>query len=416
MSTAAPGMFNPLSPAYRADPHPSLHALRECDPVHFSRNYDVWVLTRYDDVVAALRNERLSASAKHWRNYSRFFLREGLSGPNLLDEMYGRWMLQVDGADHTRLRALVNAAFTPRAVERLRDRITVAADELLNLATANGDHFDVLPAFAYPLPIRVIVELLGIPEADRDRVRNWSHALLPSFTPALSIDALRRVNVSLTEFRAFFAELVARRRREPGEDVLSAMVHAVDVGQAAVSDEELFATCILLAFAGHASTVQGLAAIVSLVAQQPELFDLLRADPTLIPAAVEESLRFESPLQVVYRSTREPTVIRDRTIPAGELLFLSLPAANRDPAKFAEPDRFDIRRTDKRHVAFGYGGHFCAGAGLARLEMQIALHRFLHRFDRWRTAFDGPPKREASLVLRGLTSLPIDVERAGPRA
>lgn len=403
----APIAFNPLHPDFRADPHPTLHRLRREDPVHHAKLLDVWVLTRYADNIAALRDPRLSASAKKWRGYERFFLRPGIGEKNTLDEMYGRWMLQLDAPDHTRLRSLVNAAFTPRSVERLRGWIQAAVDGLLDHALAKGETFDAVSQLAYPLPLLVISHMLGVAPQDQERVKTWCEALLPSFTPAMSLKALTSVNRTLVEFRAYFEELVAQRRWEPGEDLLSAMV-AAQTESGNVTDEELLATCILLAFAGHASTVQGLSSLLLLTGTHPEQLAALKADASLVSGAVEETLRFESPLQLIYRVTAERYEAGGKMIEPGEMIFLSLPAANRDPERFADPDRFDIRRTDNRHIAFGFGGHFCAGAGLARLEMQVMLQTFLRRFESWSPEGVVPP-RESSLLLRGLRTLPMRV-------
>lgn len=411
MSEAArrePFAFNPMHPAYRDDPYPTLHRLRQEDPVHLAPLLDVWILTRYADVMAALRDPALSASVKNWRGYERFFLRDGVGSDNLLFEMYGRWMLQIDPPDHTRLRNLVNKAFTPRAVEHIRGQVAATVEELLD--AAGRERMEVVGALAYPLPLIVINQILGIPQADAERVKGWSAALLPSFSPALSIDALGRVNRALAEFRDYFRWLVEERRRNPGEDLLSALIAARD-NEDRLDEDELHATAILLAFAGHASTVQALANIVLLLGQHPDQRELIRADPRLIGPAVEESLRHQSPLQIIYRTTQAPYSIGGKTIPAGELLFLSLPAANRDPERFPDPDRFDIRRQDNRHVAFGYGGHFCAGAGLARLELHVALAAFLRRYRSWRA--EGPiPTRDANMLFRGVRSLPITMEPA----
>ncbi|HVX86433.1 MAG TPA: cytochrome P450 [Phycisphaerae bacterium] len=401
-------LFNPLLPDYRNDPYPTLRRLRTEDPVHHSPMLDVWVLTRYADVLAALRDPHLSASVKNWRGYERFYLRPGIAADNLLYEMYGRWMLQIDPPDHTRLRNLVNKAFTPAAVEHIRGQIAQTIDALLDAALANGaTRFDAIAQFAYPLPLIVINQIMGIPREDAEKVKAWSAALLPSFSPALSIDALTRVNTALAEFREYFRTLVERRRNDPGPDLLSALIQARDQGDR-LDDDELHATAILLAFAGHASTVQALGNLVLHLAD-PAQIALLREQPKLITAAVEESLRHQSPLQLIYRTTTQPFTAGEKTIPANELLFLSLPAANRDPERFPDPDRFDIQRPDNRHIAFGYGGHFCAGAALARLELALVAAAFLKRFRAWRP--DGPiPPRDANILFRGFRSLPLAVE------
>lgn len=407
----APGadvLYNPMHPSYAADPYPALHRLRTAEPVHFSPLLKVWVLTKYADVAAALRAPELSAAARNWSGYERFFLRPSIE-QNVLDDMYQRWMLQLDAPDHTRLRALTGRAFTPRAVQRMRGTIAGVADAMLDRVGPDG-RLDVVRDFSFPLPVTIISKMLGVPAEDDARVLAWSTKLLPSFSPAMSLATLRDVNEALGEFREYFVDLVAIRRRAPADDLLSDLIAARD-NDDKLSDEELFATAILLTFAGHASTAQAIANVVHALATQPGLADRLRREPQRIGPAIEESLRFDSPLQLIYRTTMSPYAVGGKTIPAGEMVFLILPAANRDPARFADSDRFVADRADNKHLAFGYGSHFCAGAGLARLEMVVAVERLLARFDGFE--LDGPvPKRESSLLLRGLESLPVKLRRS----
>lgn len=403
--SAADILYNPLRPEFAQNPYPALHRLRAADPVHYSPLLGVWVLTKYADVSAALRDPRLSAAARNWKGYERFFLRPQLES-NPLDEMYKRWMLQLDAPDHTRLRALVSAAFTPRAVQHMRGRIRAIVDGLLDAMQAAGS-FDAIADFAHPLPVVAIADMLGVPAEDHARVKAWSHDLLPSFSPSLSLAALKNVNHALGEFRDYFAQLVERRRANPGDDLLSGLINA-RFEQDKLDDEELFATCILLTFAGHASTVQSISNLLLILAIRPEILAAVRGQPKLLMGAIEEVLRFEAPLQLIYRTTKVEVEIGGKTIAPREMIFLSLPAANRDPERFADPDTFDPARTDNRHLAFGYGAHFCAGAGLARLETMIAVEAFLERFPTFEIAGAVPP-REASLLLRGLTKLPMRV-------
>jgi cytochrome P450 len=350
----------------------------------------------------------LSAAARNWSGYERFFLRASLE-QNVLDEMYKRWMLQLDAPDHTRLRALTGRAFTPRTVATMRQTVIDVADQMLNKADVNGGRFDAVKDFANLLPTVIIGRMLGVPEADVPRVHLWSTQLLPSFSPAMSLPALKSVNQALAEFRAFFVDLVERRRSQPADDLLSNLIAARD-NDDKLSDEELFATAILLTFAGHATTTQAMGNLFHTLATRPDVTAELRQNPELIAAAVEESLRHESPLQLIYRTTLQPYTVDGVTIPRGEMVFLLLPAANRDPARFAEPDTFDLHRADNKHLAFGYGHHFCAGAGLARLEAGIAVERVLAKFKT--IELDGPPpRRESSLLLRGRTSLPMRLTR-----
>jgi cytochrome P450 len=405
MPKSAMGMsaFNPLLPEYVRDPHPFLHRLRAHDPIHRSPVLGVWVLTRYADVHAALRDERFSASSRHWRNHERFFFRQSLGGQSLLAEAYGKWMLQLDPPDHTRLRALVNKAFTPRVVESLSGRIQQAVDRLLEPVIESAN-MDLVSDLAYPLPIIIIAELLGVPPEDHEKIKTWSRGLLPSFTPAMSAARAREASDTIAAFNDYFRHLAKQRRSQPRDDLLSALLAARE-REDRLSEDELLATCILLAFAGHASTVQLIAGAALALIENPAQLQHLRDEAGMITPAIEESLRFVSPLQLVYRTTRDQVIIKDVTIPPGEMVFLSLSGANRDPAQFADPDRFDIRRSENRHVAFGYGIHYCAGAPLARLEARIAISTLLRRMCCIELA--GEPTREPSLLLRGLSSLRI---------
>jgi cytochrome P450 len=403
----APALFNPLLPEYRDDPYPFLHRLREQEPVHWSQLIGVWVLTRYADVSTALRDERFSASAKNWSQYERFFLRREIDRNSPLTQLYGNWMLQVDPPHHTRLRALVSKAFTPRRVESMRERIRAIVNEALD-GLASPGHLDVVSDLAYPLPVIVISDMLGVPREDHGKIKDWTAKLLPSLGPALSIAALRQVNDALSDFREYIRGLCELRRASPRDDMLSALIAAQEQGDR-LNDNELFATFILLALAGHASSVQALSNTILSLIRNPDQLALLRSRPDYMAAAVEESLRYESPLQILYRTTLEPVRIGGTTIGPNQMVFLSMPAANRDPDRFPDPDRFDICRQDNRHLSFGYGVHYCAGAALGRLEIQIAIEVILQRMANLRLA-DQPLQRESSLLLRGLTSLPVDFD------
>jgi pimeloyl-[acyl-carrier protein] synthase len=398
-----PARFNPLLPEYIIDPHPQLHRLRSEDPVHWSSTLGVWVLTRYVDVHAALRDSRFSCMAGRWEQYQKFFLRGG-SATSPMAEMYKRWMLQVDPPDHTRLRGLVNKAFTPRVVEKMRPAVQRSVDELVNRVVASG-RMDVMSDLAFPLPIMVICDLLGVPREDNDKIREWTAALLPSLSPAISAAGVERVNAVIVEYREYFRELARQRRAEPKDDMLSALIAAEENDQK-LTEEELLATCILLAFAGHATTAQLTGRAMHFLLQHPDQRQKLMDDPSLIVNAIEEVCRYDSMLQLIYRTTKEPVTIGDKTIPANQMVFLSLAGANRDPLQFPDPDRFDITRDAGKHIAFAYGIHYCVGAPLARLEGQIAVNTMLRRLPDLKLNQAGI-RREPSLLLRGLTALPV---------
>jgi pimeloyl-[acyl-carrier protein] synthase len=377
--------------------------LRSEDPVHWSSTLGVWVLTRYVDVHAALRDSRFSCMAGRWEQYQKFFLRGG-SATSPMAERYKRWMLQVDPPDHTRLRGLVNKAFTPRVVEKMRPAVQRSVDELVNRVVASG-RMDVMSDLAFPLPIMVICDLLGVPREDNDKIREWTAALLPSLSPAISAAGVERVNAVIVEYREYFRELARQRRAEPKDDMLSALIAAEENDQK-LTEEELLATCILLAFAGHATTAQLTGRAMHFLLQHPDQRQKLMDDPSLIVNAIEEVCRYDSMLQLIYRTTKEPVTIGDKTIPANQMVFLSLAGANRDPLQFPDPDRFDITRDAGKHIAFAYGIHYCVGAPLARLEGQIAVNTMLRRLPDLKLNQAGI-RREPSLLLRGLTALPV---------
>jgi len=398
-------VYNPFLPEFRQNPHPFLRRLREDDPVHYSSIMGVWLLTRYADAVSAMKDhQHFSASTRHWKDHERFFYRQDLGPNSPLSDVYNRWMLQLDPPDHTRLRALLNKAFTPRVVDAMAPSIQGVVDELLDRVESRGS-MDYIADFAYPLPVMVICDLMGIPREDQGKIEAWCRDLLPSFAAAVSRATVADTNKSLAEFRDYFRDLTNKRRKDPKNDLLSGLIAARDQGDK-LSDDELFATCILLAFAGHASAVQATVNTLVLLLRYPDELAKLRRDPSLIESTVEESLRFESPLQIIFRTTTQETPIGGKLIPANQMVFVSLVAANRDPAQFSEPDRFDITRKDNKHVAFGFNIHYCAGAPLGRAEAQIATETVFRRFPNIRLqseTFD----REPSLILRGIRSLPV---------
>jgi cytochrome P450 len=263
---------------------------------------------------------------------------------------------------------------------------------------------DVIADLAYPLPIIVIAELLGVPPEDHEKIKHWSAALLPSFSPALSAATVARVGDAIDAFNDYFRTLARRRRAEPRDDLMSALIAAREQGDR-LSEDELLATCILLAFAGHASTVQLIGNAAVELLRRPDELARLRGDWSLLGGAIEETLRHASPLQLVYRTTIDDVSLGGKTIPKHQMVFVSLAAANRDPEQFPDPDRFDVTRKDNRHVAFGHSIHYCAGAPLARLEGQVAIRTLFERFAG--LELRGEPTREPSLLLRGLTSIPV---------
>ncbi len=407
-----PTVFNPLLPGFREDPYPMFHQLRATDPVHFSPPMGIWLLTRYADVVAALKDERLSASARNWKNYANFFSRERGGMPSRMAVVFDKWMLQLDPPDHTRLRSLVNKAFTSRAVERMRPRIAGIIDRQLApaLSRRRGDgrcELDVMEELAFPLPILVIASMLGVPESDWRYIKQWSMDLLPFFNAGTPLAEAKRVSDSADAFCDYFLGLAAKRKADPQDDLISALIAAAD-DQDRLSETELLGTFTLLSLAGHTTTSQLIGNLFVAMARHPEQRALLDSDPSLIPAAIEETLRHEAPLQVITRTTLEPTMIGGRRIDTNQFIWVSLPAANRDPEQFPNPDQYNIRRTELRHVGFGYGMHYCAGAPLARLEGQMVLAYLLKNMRK--LELTAPVAREPSMLLRGLKDVHVAFE------
>lgn len=404
-----------FSPEAVANPHPLFAALRAEDPVHWNPRHRAWVLTRHDDVVAGFRDPRLSAD-----RIVPFYERHGEAGEAELTDpvnrLLGGWMVFKDPPDHTRLRRLVSQAFTPRAVRRLEPRIhalvATLLDELAARAAGGDGVVDVRSALAAPLPAMVIAEMLGVPASDHDRFAAWSDDIIALVFGAQGVpDRRARAERGLLELAGYFSDLIEARRARPADDLVGALIAAHDEGEA-LSADELLSTCTLLLFAGHETTTSlltnGLAALLG----APDQLGRLRADPILLPTAVEELLRFEGPAKVEVRYAAEPVELRGRRIEPGSRVFLAAIAANRDPERFADPDRLDVARSPNPHLGFGYGLHFCLGAPLARLEATVALGAVLRRFPALAPAADlGALPWHPTLVSRSLAALPV---RLGP--
>jgi cytochrome P450 len=383
-----------LDPRFRTDPHPVLARLRRDEPAHYDGVINRWVLTRHDDVERVLR-DRTMALDPHKADEGTYMRLFAPSRGN---------MLFSDPPDHTRLRALVNKAFTPRAVDRLAPRIRRIIGELLD-SVAESESFDLVEAFAGPLPVIVIAEMLGIDPADRGDFRRWSELDVRTFNPFLSDEERATVSSALGERDAYLRRVLARRRAEPRDDLLSALIAVEEAGDH-LDQDEIVTMCELLLVAGNVTTTDLIGNGVWLLLRHPAELARLRADPSLIDNAVEEILRFESP---VVQSVRIPTAdvaIRGCPMRRGESVVVFLAAANRDPNVYPEPDRFDVTRRDVHHQSFGGGAHFCLGAPLARLEARLAIGALLERFPHLRLA-DEPPVWRALPVFRGLAKLRV---------
>ncbi len=389
--------FNPMDPEFIADPYPTYHRLRAEDPVHRSP-LGFWVLTRYEDVVTALRDPRLAKEAIAAVIAARY----GAAMPAM-----GLSMLDRDPPDHTRLRGLVNKAFTPRVVEGLRPHIQKIVDGLLARVEGVGS-MDLIEEFAYPLPVIVICQMLGVPVEDRERFKEWGLDIARGLDAILlppDSDVAQRSAAARRALADYFRALIAERRTSPRGDLLSALIAAEEAGDK-LSEDELLATCILLLVAGHETTVNLIGNGTLALLRHPDQLRRLREDPRLIGSAVEELLRYDGPVQRTTRIPSAEVTIAGRTIGKGEMVMPFIGAADRDPAQFPDPDRLDITRTDNRHIAFGWGIHFCLGAPLARVEGQLAINTLVQRLPKLALATDTPDYRQ-SLTLRGLNALPV---------
>src|SRR5262245_21649022 len=390
--------FNPMDPEFVADPYPTYHRLRAEDPVHHNP-LDFWVLTRYEDVAAVLRDPRFVKEPLAAFIAARF----GVPVPQGI----GLSMLDRDPPDHTRLRSLVSKAFTPRVVEGLRPRIQQIVDGLIARAEGTGS-MDVIEEFAYPIPVNVICEMLGVPVEDHERFKGWSLDIargLDSILLPPDSEVPRRSAASRHAMADYFRELIAERRQAPRGDLLSALIAAEEAGDK-LNEDELLATCILLLIAGHETTVNLIGNGTLALLRHPGELRRLRETPGLIVTAVEELLRYDGPVQRTARIPHTDVTIRGRTIAKGQMVMPFIGAADRDPAQFPDPDRLDLARSDNRHIAFGWGIHFCLGAPLARVEGQIAIDTLVRRLPQLELATDKVEYRQ-SLTLRGLQTLPV---------
>ncbi len=389
-------MWDPIDPAFRADPYPAYRALLEEAPL-FESPYGLLVVSRYEDLLTILRS---SGTSNDFRNSTRF-------APAAEDEEdVTPSFLFLDPPDHTRLRGLVSRAFTPRRVEGLRPRAQQIADDAFARAAQSGG-MEIVEDLAFPLPVLMICEMLGVPAEDIDEFKEWSAAtargLDPSFTwpPGL----LERFQALRSRAMDYFGDLIARRRREPRDDLLSALLEAEEQGDR-LTEAEVFSTLNLLLIAGHETTVNLITNGVLAFARYPEQFARVREDPSLIRGAVEEVLRFDPPVHMMGRLPMEDIEISCGTIPAMSELVMLPAASSRDAAQFSAPDEFDVTRADNRHLGFGFGIHHCLGAPLARLEAQVALGTLARRFSSVELITDPPPYKD-NITLRGVAALEV---------
>ena len=388
------------TPEGRADPYPRYAKLRELAPVHHSA-FGFWALSRYEDCQQLLRHPSVG------KDFSGLMPTAGLSEEQRAAEDRFRNdrsnMLVTDPPDHTRLRGLVTRAFTPRTVETLRPRIVALVDELLD--DFGAEPVEVMDALAFPLPVTVIGEMLGVPPEDRAGLRPLVRAVTAILELVVTPTALAEANEANTKLEEYFAGLVAERRAHPRDDLLTKLIEAEDKGDQ-LSERELISTAILLFAAGFETTTHLIGNGLSALLRHPDQLARIRADRSLVRPAVEELLRYDSPVQLALRTVYEDLSIGGHEIAKGDAVLALLGAANRDPARFRDPERFDVGRDDGAPMSFGGGIHFCLGAALARLEGQIVLDRLLDRFGTIELVGDAGSHRD-SLTLRGLLDLRV---------
>lgn len=402
--TAASPEFNPFAPGFAEDPYPQYAALRDGAPL-LRTVVGTWMLTRHEDVSAVLRGG-FSVDQRNIAPGGRLDqFQKQLYGETGLRRSHSPSMLDLDPPDHTRLRKLVAKAFTPRAIDALRPWITTVVDDLLD-AIVPGEPFDLVEALAFPLPFTVIAGMLGTPPADHERIRELSGTLVRQLEPIPGPEVASAIMAAEDELNALAADMIAWKRENPADDMLTALIQAEEDGDT-LSDDELVSQTLLLYIAGHETTVNLISGGALNLLRHPDQLAILRSDPSVIGNAVEEMLRFDSPVQQSRRITTGPATIRDTEIGAGEFIAVSLASANRDE-RFWGPDanEFRVRRENARqHVSFGAGPHHCLGAYLARLEAAVAFERLLARFGTLEPA--GDVTWNGRINLRGPARLPV---------
>ena len=402
--TSATYVFDPFAEGFTDDPYPEYERLRAADPVH-ENPFGFWVLSRYDDVTALLRSGHSVDDSKVGPGMFQE-INDSVYGERR-ERMGGLSMLDLDPPDHTRLRKLVSKAFTPRSIAALEPRVVALVDEALDRMAEAGT-VDLVGALAFPLPFAVISEMLGAPPTDTERLRELSGMVVRSLEPVADPEVAQAILEADDELTAQGHEIIRWKREHPGDDLLTRLIHAEDDGDV-LDDEELVAQVLLLYIAGHETTVNLIANGTLALLNYPDQLALLRDNPDLAENAVEEMLRYDSPVQQSRRITLAPYEVGGKTIPAGSFVIAGLAAANRDPAHWGD-DAATLRleRQDARqHVSFGAGVHHCLGASLARLEARVAFSRLVERFPRLEQA--GEVRWNGRMNLRGPQELPVSV-------
>lgn len=395
-----------VSPENLLNPYPLHHYLQQTDPVHWSDTVQAWFITRHEDVTACFKDPRLSAVR------TQLFVQHQLrsQGVDLLKDyidVTGRMMLMKDGTEHAQMRRHANPRFTAQAIDDIRPAIHKSIDELLDQVQHAG-RMELVRDFSGQLPLRVIMEMFAIPEQDRSDFQKWASAVVNYFGAPMgdAKEAAILANEGVVKLSEYLGAVIRERRMRPGKDMLSLMIHAHEEGR--MSEQELIANTILVLPAGYITMVDQLSNGVHALLTHPRQLQLLKDHPALIKSAVEEIFRFAPAVLFMHRIAAEDISLRGRTIRKGQLVFLGLSAANRDPAIFKDPDRFDITRENNKHLTFGFGPHMCLGALLARRELEIALSTLFQRMPRLCLDEEHPARVKCSSILfRGFDALPL---------
>ena len=394
--------FAPNDLGFIADPYPAYAELREAEPVRHDDETDHWLISRYGDVNALLRDRRFGRTYLHTATHADMGHPDPPAWHAPFWDLINAGILDMEPPNHTRVRKLVSKAFTPRFVERLRPRVQRIMDELVDRVDGAGE-FDLMQV-AEPLPVTVIAEMLGVPPSDRHHLRPWSADICKMYELNPSEDMQRDAVRASTEFSEYLRGLARARRQDPGEDLISQLAIVADAGET-LTEDELVGTCVLLLNAGHEATVNSTLLGWWSLFRNPDQLKQLRADRSLLPSAIEELLRFDTPLQMFERWVLEPFEIHGVEIPRGAELGLLFGSANRDPSVFERPDELDLAREPNPHLTFGAGIHFCLGAPLGRQELQVSFTTLMDRFPNLEPVEE--PWWKPNYIIRGLEGLRV---------
>jgi pimeloyl-[acyl-carrier protein] synthase len=404
MSASLATQFNPLSPDFHVNPYPHYAALHEYSPVLFVPEFNSWFVASYEGVTTVCKDAHFGFDIFKVMTPEELGWPETPENIRPLHEMRDSWMLHRDPPVHTHLRKVVHKAFTPRMIEHLRDRAQAITDDLIDKAQANGG-MDLIAEFAFLLPISMITGMLGVPSEEAPSLRRWSTSMIDGFDWGHTPERAEQGAKAVVEFSAYLRAIIAERRINPQGDLISALI-TTDADGDRLNEDELVSMCVFLLFAGYETTINLIGNGMLALLRQPDQWEKLKANPTLIKSAVEELLRYDSPVQMNGRWVMADTELAGQQLKRGQFVAPLFGAANRDPARFPNPDVLDITRDPNPHIAFGSGIHFCLGAPLARMEGQIAFATLACRLPNL-TLVDEKPAYRNMHLFRGLAELPV---------